>query len=363
MRRSKRKTGWGAGASLCPFEGYSKGTLIVTQAEPFAPPDPAATRGTGRVPERVSAPVAAAERSPGGSWVLPAPEGAYAKITAWPSSDAWLDAVMDHLATPDGDELRRRISIRPATLLRIADHDRRSADTAGRGVASAHTTVARAIGMSKITVRRGRQWLIQAGFSVQVATGRYLDREEREQARAAHGGVQLRAASTRALTQPRSRLPPRNEHLPRRGQAFLSSSVVKNSPTRAGARTEAASRPASTKKPPRKPVRAPRRIETVRMAAQLQQRMPWLGQGHHQGVLCAMLDRALDISRYARTVVRDGRPVLLVDDVDVTEQVDRFFQDHGLGLTPLDAQRDPVAYLAWGIRRAIDPTEETRMEH
>jgi len=36
-----------------------------------------------------------------GSWIIPAPEGAYGPVVAWTSGEAWFDAVLDALATPE----------------------------------------------------------------------------------------------------------------------------------------------------------------------------------------------------------------------------------------------------------------------
>lgn len=92
-----------------------------------------------------------------GSWVLPAPEGAYGPVPAWSSAAAWFDAVMDVLRTPEGEEARRAAKVAPDTLLRVAYADRAAADQAtGRGVATAHETVAAQLGMSAKTVQRSR---------------------------------------------------------------------------------------------------------------------------------------------------------------------------------------------------------------
>ena len=36
------------------------------------------------------------------------PEGAYARLPCWNGSDSWFDALMDALATPEGEALRKR---------------------------------------------------------------------------------------------------------------------------------------------------------------------------------------------------------------------------------------------------------------
>ncbi len=190
------------------------------------------------------------ERS--GSWSLEAPAGAYAPIPAWTSSAAWFDAVMDALRTPEGEELRRRAKVAPDTLFRVANADRVAADvTTGRGVATAHETVAAVLGMCKKTVQRTRKLLEALGLAVTVVEGRYLTVAERQAAERAHGGRQIRAASVRALTMPKG-VAVENVHLPRRGSVSSITPDLKVKQTRASALKSAASRRprASTKRTP-----------------------------------------------------------------------------------------------------------------
>ena len=88
--------------------------------------------------------------------------------------------------------------------MRVARFDARTADgRTGRGVRTAHETVARALKVSRDAVRHARYVLEAIGMSVTVAQGRYLTANERSQAHAHHGGRQRRIASTRHLTMPR----------------------------------------------------------------------------------------------------------------------------------------------------------------
>lgn len=300
-----------------------------------------------------------------GSWSLEAPEGAYALIPAWTSGPTWFDAVLDALNTPEGAKKRRKAKVAPDTLLRVARADWEAADAlTGRGVSTAHETVAAALGMSPKTVQRGRRLLELLGLAVTVVEGRYLTVCERKAARAAHGGRQLRAASLRALTMPR---PVENVHLPRRGEVLKESLVSENSPTRAGARTTAAARPPALKmkkiRPSANVTTQPRPLELQRFAARLvdgderdtsPRRLPWVlrspdrGRMRHIGALCNVLSSAgID--------PRCWRPR------EVIEAIDRWHQSSGRRTLAADAI-DPLRYLAWQLAQAIDPTAPTPSE-
>ena len=293
-----------------------------------------------------------AERS--GSWSLEPSAGAYAPIPAWTSSAAWFDAVMDALSTPEGEEFRRRAKVAPDTLLRVANADRAAADgSTGRGVCTAHETVASVLGMCKKTVQRARGLLEALGLAVTVVEGRYLTRAERAAAKRTHGGRQVRAASVRALTMPK-RTPVENVHLPRRGALSLKSPYLEIKQTRVAARKSAASRrpPASTKNLTQKPFSSPcqpRSLAVQRFAGQLVARMRWLGDGRHIGRVCQMLEQCqVDPARWTVSAF--------------IEAINRGNTRAGVTIVDPAGQRDPVAYLAWQIRRAIDPNEPTLTE-
>ena len=290
------------------------------------------------------------------------------------------------LATPEGEAARAHEKIAARKYVAVAIADRQAADYAtGRNVTTSNVTAAlhasELLGepVSERVAERARRLLIARGFAVEVVRGRYMTAAETAAAYALHGGFQIRAASVRAMT-----LPPGDRHpviggdLPASLRDALTTPVLKlvtknhrpsktrppqAPPQRAAARRKAAPRPASTNPTCKVPKdRAPRALTTIRLAAQLQQRMPWLGRGIHQGHVCDMLDRNLDTSRYARMVERDGRRVLLVDDRDITSRIEAKFRDLGVPFLDAPVQRDPIGYLAWGIQMAIDPSEETRME-
>ncbi len=288
-----------------------------------------------------------------GSWSLEAPPGAYAAVPAWKSGAAWFDAVMDALRTPEGEELRRAVSIAPDTLLRIAHADMLSADAdTGRGVSTAHETVAEVTGVCKKTVQRARGLLEALGLAVTIVEGRYLTVAEREAAESAHGGRQIKAASVRALTMPK-RWAVENVHLPRRGDLGVKAPDLEVKPTRASARESAAPRPPAMKKRTHRQGSPgsgrPRAIGVQRFAAGLVARMRWLADGRHIGQVCAMLERcAVDPDRWTIDAFMDA--------------LARGNKRAGLTVAEPGGQRDPVAYLGWQIRNAIDPAEPTPAE-
>ena len=324
-----------------------------------------ATLGSRTPPQE---PVSRPRGNPSGSWSLKAPEGAYGPVVAWTSGAAWFDALMDALSTQAGEMHRRAAHVALGTLLRVARADWLSADVAtGRGVATAHETVAADLGMCGKTVQRARGLMEALGFSVTIEEGRYLTRAERAAARAAHGGRQVRAASLRALTLPKPAAV-ENVQLPRRGEGLKTSHLKKYFPTRASARKAAASRPLA-KKPKytigtEPPPDAPRSVAMQRFAAGLvdgdsrdgvsRRRMPWLlnagreGRAVHIGALCDVLAGAgVDPTRW--------KPRELV------ETIDAWHESQGRR-TLAGRSHDPLRYFAWQLRMAFDPARPTPSE-
>lgn len=297
----------------------------------------------------------AVSRERTGSWTLPAPAGAYSELPAWSSAEVWFDALLDVLATPAGEECRAAAKVGRDTLLRVAYADRKAADQAtGRGVATAHETVAAQLGMSAKTVQRVRRLIERLGLAVTVVEGRYLTTAERAAATARHGGRQDRAASTRALIMPREvgmvadRRPVENVHLPSPGRVKSSSPVRKYSPTRALARTRkatAARRPAKTTGKTLIRSTKPRTLAVQQLAAELARRMPWLVRdGRHVGHLCDALDR--------QQLVQRGWT-----SQQILDRIDTYNRSTSTRTADPVAQRDPVSYLVWMLRRAIAPDD------
>ncbi|MDR6692539.1 hypothetical protein J2X55_003484 [Microbacterium sp. 1154] len=214
--------------------------------------------------------------------------------------------------------------------------------------------MAKQLGMSGKTVQRARHLLEALGLAVTVAEGRYLTTAEREQAHAKHGGHQLRAASTRALTLPHGYTPPagsdctavENVQLPTRRGVKKIPYVEKRSPRRAHPRTrkEAASRrPAMTHSWQKSAPSRPRPIDIQRLAAGLCGRMSWLDRAtSHVGKLCDVLD-AHGLSGCGWTAA------------SLLDAIQRGRLERGIALVDVESQRDPFGYFVWLLRATIDP--------
>lgn len=247
-----------------------------------------------------------------------------ASVPVWSSAADWLTRLSAALRTTEGEEKRAAAKVSADTLIDVAAADARAADSrTGRGVTTAHDTVAKALGCSGKTVQRARLLIEALGFAKTVIVGRYLTTEERAEAYAHHGGDQRRMASERALLVPRHvsnvHLPPWgcfNSHLPSRSDL----------PKRASALSGAASRQPRTTKSPKRSHPRPS-IAVQRLAAGLAARLPWLARGHI-GSLCRTLT------------------VLGLDDTgwtthDVIDMLDRRNVQLGLYSLTSSSQRDP----------------------
>ncbi|MDN6566034.1 MAG: hypothetical protein L0K65_03145 [Actinomyces sp.] len=246
-----------------------------------------------------------------------------ATIPTWGGRRRWLAAVCVALDQPDGQQLLARHHVALDTVVAIATADAQVADhRTGRSVATAHATVARALGVCSRTVQRGRQVLLDAGLAAVVAAGRYLTTSERQQAVAA-GRHQIRAASTRVLTLPR-RLA--HVHLPRRGSRTPHTSRQCMGTKRALTRAKAATK------------RTIRPIWLQRLAARLAARLPWLATGHI-GRLCDSLG-GLPISP-------DWTATDIIDTLDARNR------SLGLLALPPTSQHHPAALLAHQLTDAL----------
>lgn len=152
-------------------------------------------------------------------------------------------------------------------LVAVARADAAAADHAtGRWVATANATVARITGLCERTVQYARATLVHLGLCRVVATGRYLTADERRTAARTHGGRQMRAASTRVLTMSCAIVCA----LPRRGHHYKKVKFLDgHQRTRRRVR-----RPATPEKKP---------LWLQKLAALLDQHLPWLVRNHHIG--------------------------------------------------------------------------------
>lgn len=247
-------------------------------------------------------------------------QGESGGVPVWDGRDEWLESVRTAVDSPEGVALLRRVLSR-SKLLAVAEYDAASATgTSGRDVATAHETVAKALGISSSSVQRARRILRALGLAVVVAEGRYLFTHER----AAAGG-QKRAASTRALTRPPTMPRPR-----RRPVDDLHRQVL---------------RPRKSRVPNRSPRRAvdnfPRPIGLQRAAAEIHRRRPWLlGPTRHIGTLVDRLTRV-------------GMPTDVTADEILTVVDDA-------GRLPSTPVRDPLAWFLHQVGTAALEVWENR---
>lgn len=198
-------------------------------------------------------------------------------------------------------------------LMAVARADAAAADHAtGRWVATANATVARLTGLCERTVQYARATLVHLGLCRVVATGRYLTADERRTAARTHGGRQMRAASTRVLTMSCAIVCA----LPRRGHHYRKVKFLDgHQRTRRRVR-----RPATPEKKP---------LWLQKLAALLDQHLPWLVRNHHLGldVPCAddqhnplglFIHQARDTlthdNPHERRLARDAERARLIDD-------------------------------------------------
>jgi hypothetical protein len=285
------------------------------------------------------------------------------------SGETWFDALMDYLATQEGESRRAAARVAIGTLLRVARAEWLAADKlTGRGVSTSHETVARQLELSTKTVKRARDLLVALGFAVVVVRGRHLNSSERAEARALHGRFQDRAASLRALTVPRPSSTDENVTPPRSGAVNSSSDLPEVENQRAQARSgrheplplPRSDRPRRQNTPQRRqdrpgvPIRRPRSCQPwpeaeYRFADELRNRLPALRE-YHPSTICRLLDRT-HIAAARWTVTS------LLDAIALSSQA-----RGGIPFAAAADQRNPLAYLAQVLRNSIDPLAETPVE-
>jgi len=279
---------------------------------------------------------------------------------------------MDDLSSAEGEAARRAARISVWSYLAVAKADRDAADYAtGRGLSTSNARCAAAALVGERTAERARALLAARGFAVTVVPGRYLTNDERAAARAAHGRLQLRAASVRALTLPRgsqrpvesgdlpaSRRDAGSTHVPKVINAtrpMQLTHVLKTKTTRADAHETAAPRPQQGMRKRQPRARKPWPLATQQLASQLVDELPRLrvykGQPRHIGAVCALLAR------------------IGVDGSDWTGEglkaaVDRYSAARGIVPAELSRQHSPQAYYAWLIRATLaESPEPNRRRH
>lgn len=276
------------------------------------------------------------------SWML-LPNHSLSRIPAWRSRAHWLQALAVALAMPDGQSILRHEQTSYRAVLRVARVDAFAADhRTGRSVATSHQTVAIRTRLSAGTVQKARRVLSRAGFMHTVAPGRYLTSQERAEAQNHHGGRQIRAASTRALSLPATAAGYHSGHLSRRDQNVYRRSVGINYPTRASAR-EAASRPKQKRSHHPLP-RVPLAVQFF--AAKLRHRLGWLkGDFHVLGIARVLMAEHVDVSRWTVENFIRG--------------IDKAAERSG-GFPDWNSIRRPLAYLRFWVQQLSTPEGSTR---
>lgn len=243
----------------------------------------------------------------GRSWALPGRLPAL----CWSGRARWLLAVDVALASDEGRRLCRSRHLSPVTARAIARGCADYADSGtGRHLTASNATIAayaaekanRSRPWSHDVVANTRRVLELLGLAVEVVRGRYLTADERLAAAVHHDCVQLRAASTWALTLIRRWHT--KSLLPRRGSTGSKTPRRSNSPKRALTRAQAP----SGRSPRNKGV--PRPLEAQLVTAELISRTHGLDNGRHLGSLVDVITEMVD---YQRWTARDLVAVLDLD--------------------------------------------------
>lgn len=283
---------------------------VATSTLPY-PQSPDPTLGeviTARIAEAELQNHAAGQR--GRSWALPGRP----PVLCWSGRQRWLISVDVALLSDEGRRLcaEQGISLKAARGVARGCADFADSRT-GRHLTASNATIgaraAKLVGRAKAwcddVVTRTRSVLKQLGLAVEVVRGRYLSAAERLAAAVHHDGVQLRAASTWALTS--SRRWQVKSDLPRRGSTGSKTPRSRTSPTRAQTRAQAPSG-----RSPR-PRNGPRPLSAQKVAAQLVARVPSLDAGQHLGAMIDVLAELVDCERWT------GGDIAKVLDEDARE--------------------------------------------
>lgn len=310
----------------------------------------------------------------GHSWSLPVEPERQARIPVWTSRREWLRQFRHHISSPAGKALCARRLIKPDKAYAVAEAHAHFADAnTGRGVTAARSTIAARAKVSESAVNRARRVLVDLQMGVEHVRGRRLRTIEFLAAEAHHGGRQSRAASTWALSSPRSVVestPPIG--IPKRGDShateraarsrlhtsrhstvgrelrhppaatatdtlssvgYLSCEVLPLGRThqRAGARIQ------SPNKTTQCAVETPRPLQLQRAAAELLTHAPALSPPGHIGAVCDLLIRAgIDHTRWS------GRDIAHALSADTKER--------GWIWPTASSLTSPLAYLQHRIR-------------
>lgn len=313
----------------------------------------------------------------GNSWSLPIPDGAYSRTPTWTSRTHWQHQVRTLLNSPTGTRLCTKHTISTEAVFAVAVIHASLAERAtGRSVTASRETIARRAGVSTSTVKRARRVLTALGVAIELVRGRYLSRLEAMAAESHHGRRQFRAASTWALTTPRSvattvtppfSKPRRASRVTLRTATYRSRTTTRNhpqsgtrdplspsggfalkalafkiSPTRAQAHAG---------KTTHQPTTTPRPLHLQRAAAELIAHAPALKPAGHSGTICDTLQQSgIDTTRWT------GR--------DIAHKLTTDTQQRGW-TWPNHIPR-PSAFLRWRMTQldwTVSSPTERRLEH
>lgn len=246
----------------------------------------------------------------GHSWALDGRQPAL----VWQSRNKWLAGTAAELACIRGRQLCRKWRVSPRTALLVARACARLADAdTGRRVTASNATIGRIAAeladrsrpFCHDVVSNARAVLAELELAVEVARGRYLTVEERFQAAVHHDGVQIRAASTWALTTPRRWY--MISYLPRRGPTGSKTPRRECSPTHARKRATAPSGRSQRIKGRDRPKKA--HVVTAQLVAAAKS----LDNGRHLGSLVDVVAELVDCDRWT------GRDLVAVLNQDARE--------------------------------------------
>lgn len=247
--------------------------------------------------------------------------GAYSRIVAWQSREAFLAAVAEVAESSPWRAPRRAgfVAVLEA-LAKFAEH------RTGRDVAVSVEKIEKATGLSRASVFRRLADAREAGLVVTVEKGRHLYRAEREAVKAA-GGRFIRKASVRALS-----------HAPRPVAETPTPSGVSSSEsllsfTHQARKTRTAKKPSTTKTD-----RKPRTLRVQRLAADVDRRLPWLTKERHVGGLCSILSSA-GVEEWTAS--------------DVVAAVDAWHERHGWKTLASEAT-NALGWFSRALHRAIE---------
>ena len=290
------------------------------------------------------------------SWALPKTTADV--VPAWTSRRAWLAQVEYALSTEIGSATCKDNKTTAETVLHHAAIYAHHVDSAtGRGLTASRKTITAQTGMSPKVEQRVRRVLNALELVATAAVGRTLSTLEYLAAALHHGSSQSRAASTLHLTTPKQFAhirPKPTKRLKNRTNSTKNRRVNPSEPARTGGSDRDHLSPtgispdevfsldvnhqthASARGRSESTNETPRPLHLQRAAAELLAKAPGLGKVAHIGSICHVLTSAgIDTTSWS--------------GADIAAEINRDTQRRGW-IWPAEIS-DPVAFLAWRLRR------------